>query len=166
MKPITREELRGITVLDLICLHVNRANDIVISPKQIKLKQTTRQADGTVKVVLEPSTEVNWNNGPIEVVIPSVNVNEVYPEEVVIDFTTIGTYTLDEVLKLADLPPCPPATVDVKEYLMLDPGQELKIKYNLLYSNAFFTGTAIVRVANAPNNLDSLRTLNKLFLGE
>lgn len=165
MSTVTRAELRGISVGDLIVLHLNRAGDLNIVKEQIKLKTATKLEDGNVQCVLEPAVGTNWDNGPITVIIPPVKVDEIY-DETVIDYTTLGDKTLSQILLFADLPPPLPTTVEVFEYNMLDPGNELKLKYRLTYTNAFFVGSLIVRISNAPNNLDSLRILNNIFIGE
>jgi hypothetical protein len=162
---ITRDELRGISVGGLICLHVNRKNDLNIKPSQIKPIQSTLTPEGNVRVKLEPTPETGWQNGPIEVLIPPVKVDEIY-EETELVFQDIGSMTREEVFVHLSLPPPPPELVEVEEYLMLDPGPELKIKYRLHYKNVFFKGSVVVRVTGAPNNLDSLQTLNNLLIGE
>lgn len=165
MKTITRDELRGISVGGLICLHVNRKNDLNIRPSQIKPIQSTLTPEGNVRVKLEPTPETGWQNGPIEVLIPPVKVDEIYDETELV-FQDIGTMTREQVFVHLNLPPPPPELVEVEEYLMLDPGPELKIKYRLHYKNVFFKGSVVVRVTGAPNNLDSLQTLNNLLIGE
>lgn len=165
MSQITRAELRGISIAGLICLHLNRAGDMAIVPAQIKIDSAIRRDDGNVVVVLSPDPVTWWDNGPVTVIIPPVDVNTVY-EETVIDYAAIGDLPLAKVLANAALPPPAPTQIIVGEYLMLDPGPELKIKYVLTYTNAFFAGSVTVRIANAPNNLDTLRILNKLFIGE
>jgi hypothetical protein len=160
---ITRDELRGISVSGLITLYVNRAGDLNIESKHLKLETATRLENGDVRCKLTPAPETGWNNGPIEVVIPPVRVGEVY-DETEIQWADIGTHTLEEVFKQANLPPPAPSSVEVEEYLMLDPGPELKLKYRLTYTHAFFMGDVIVRIAGAPNNLDSLEFLNNLFI--
>jgi hypothetical protein len=162
-KPISRDELRGISFLQLICLYVNRAGDLAIEPKQIKLDSVTRLEGGNVRVKISPERITGWTNGPIEVIIPPVEVDKVY-DETVIDWQDIQGKTLEEVLKIAALPPPLPTRVEVEEYDMLYPGAELKLKYRLTYTNAFFVGETIVRISGAPNNLDSLAVLNTLFI--
>ena len=165
MKQITRAELRGISIADLVVLHLNRAGDINIVAEQIKMGKVTLQEDDTLLISLSPDPKTGWNHGPIDVTIPRVKVDEIY-DETVIEWADCQGKTLAEVLTAAHMPPPPPSSVVVSEYLMLDPGPELKIKYALNYTNAFFTGTVVVRIANAPNNLDTLRFLNLLFTGE
>ena len=92
MTTITRDELRGISVGGLICLHVNRKNDLNIKPSQIKPIQSTLTPEGNVRVKLEPTPETGWQNGPIEVLIPPVKVDEIY-EETELVFQDTVSYT-------------------------------------------------------------------------
>ena len=165
MKQITRAELRGISIADLVLLHLNRAGDTAFTTEQIKIVKAELQEDDTLLISLNPDVKTGWTNGPIDVRIPRVKVGEVY-DETVIEWADCQVGTLAQVLTAAHLPPPPPSSVVVSEYLMLDPGPELKIKYALNYTNAFFVGTVVVRIANAPNDLDTLRFLNMLFTGE
>lgn len=165
MKQITRAELRGISISDLVVLHLNRAGDINLTSDQIKIVKATLQADDTLLISLAPDYRTGWKNGPVDVKIPRVKVDEIY-EETVIEWADCQDKTLAEVLTAAHMPPPPPSSIEVSEYLMLDPGPELKIKYALNYTNAFFVGKVVVRIANAPNDLDTLRFLNLLFTGE
>lgn len=165
MSYVTRDELRGLSPRGLIVLYVNRVNDLGVTEGQIKLTKLTRLEDGTVEAIVEPDQSTGWNNGPIILKVPSVNVEEVYGQSVDIDFLSIGSKVRDEVLNDADLPPAPPATVEVAEFDILNEGPHLSISYRLTYSNAFFTGSVVAVITNAPNNLDTLRILNNLFIG-
>lgn len=165
MSYVTRDELRGLTPLGLVVLFVNRANDLGIKENQIKIDKAIRGVDGNVSVTVSPTDITGWVNGPIEVIIPPVDVVAVYGGEVRINYEAIGEKPLTEVLAEADFPPCPPASIEVDWFNILAEGPHLDIAYRFKYTNAFFIGELVVEVDNAPNNLDSLRILNNLFIG-
>lgn len=165
MNYVTREELRGLTPLGLVVLYVNRANDLGIDEKQVKIDKLVRKQDGNVEATVSPHEDTGWVNGPIVLTIPSVKVEEIYGATASVDYGAIEGKTLSDVLKEADLPPAPPSSVVVEHFDILTESQYLSLSYRLTYANAFFVGDIIVTIENAPNNLDSLRLLNNLFIG-
>lgn len=166
MATVTRAELQGLAPIDLIVLYLNRINDLDVQKEQVKLDHVSRLEDGTVEATVSPALGSTWVNGPIKILISPINVPDVYTGENLVDFTTIEGKDLFTVLKEANLPPAPPSSVAVEEFDILAEGPHLVISYRLKYTNAFFVGELVVGVKNAPNDLDSLRVLNNLFLGE
>jgi hypothetical protein len=163
MKTIGRSELRGIGPTQLILLYLNRANDFVITADQIKQGSVERNADGNAVVTLQPGDKTNWINGPIEVIIPPVQVDVIYGATATIEYPSIGELTRAQVLAAADLPPLAPTTVGVGDFAFNDDGP-LTVSYRLTYNNYFFQGSIVVEIANAPNDLTVLAHLNQLFL--
>lgn len=164
MVSVTRAELKGISVIELIVLYLNRLNDMELEKEQIKLLKVTRKEDGNVEVIIGPAEGTGWQNGPITFLAPPVQVGEVYAEAVELDYGIVGEKTLTQILEELDMPPCPPSTVAVEHFDFLAGGPYLDLSYKLSYTNAFFVGDVVVKVNNAPNSLDSLRILNQLFL--
>ena len=166
MNYVTREELRGLSPKGLVVLYVNRANDLFIEEKQIKIDKAVRKEDGIVEVTVSPDQTTGWVNGPIVVQIPAIQVGEIYAEETSVAFADITEdKVLMDILTAADLPPCPPSSVEVAYYDILADGPDMVIGYRLKYTNAFFVGETVVAITGAPNNLDTLRLLNQFFIG-
>lgn len=169
--PITREEMAGKSPGQLITLFINRAGGTDFEPKQLDfIEALPVEKDGVtvIRVTVRPRPETGWNNGPVIVDVPSFDVGDFYN-----DFTVELTWDalVNKRIKPGTLirecggPPATPKEIRLKG-LGMGQGDApfLDVTYLADYTNIFFTGTLPLRVTKAPNNIHSLKTLNKILL--
>lgn len=169
---ITREELEGKSPGDIITLFLNRSNGTDFQKSQLDFidSQQVEEESGELvfEVTVQPRRETGWTNGPLILKIPVIDVGDFYKDFEVKLVYQVVVSDRDKpavLIRAAGGPPAKPMNIRIHEVGLGEPeNPELRVSYLVDYDSAFFTGTLPLTITGAPNNMHSLKELNKRLL--